>query len=55
MRSALQHLVSIEGAVVGRLEHEHFLALSDAQEELAVAFTRADNRSVESVPCAGGH
>jgi hypothetical protein len=51
VRAALRRLVSLEGAVVERLEHEHFLVLSDAQEELALAYTRAGGQHLEGV-CA---
>jgi len=51
IRLALTSLALIQDVVSERLEHEHFLALSDAQEVLAVAYTRAGGEPLKGV-CA---
>ena len=50
-RSAIEALARIQEAVNEQLEHEHFLALSDAQEALALAYTRVGGKPLEGI-CA---
>lgn len=48
---ALRELATSEEAVNERLEHEQFLALSDARKGLALAYARAGGEPLEGI-CA---
>lgn len=51
IRSALKSLAPLEEAVNERLDPEHYLALAEAQETLAAAYTRADAPAIAGI-CA---
>jgi rubrerythrin len=48
-RTALVELAKIREAVNEHLDHEHFLALSDAQQTLALAYTRAGGEPIKGI------
>lgn len=49
MRSALIELAKIQEPVNERLDHEQVLALSDVQEAIALAYTRAGGEPIKGI------
>ena len=49
IRDALRSLATLQGPVADALEPAHLFALSDAQQTLAQAYTRAGGQSVEGL------
>lgn len=47
IRDALRSLATLQQAVANELDPPHYLALSDAQQTLAQAYTRAGGQRIE--------